>query len=351
MGKVQIHPPNLTDIFELRALGKIRALQLEKPLEHDWITRVVSEMLVNVNRCYALAWSLPMFVQHAAVDQYFHCVAQLEGTGKLVEDYSSLSTEDAIATQAVYKRLRAQHNQIAETLGEVQTRAMFALGTQRTNELMGREGLPPNEWMATAIEATLEAVVLGLWTAFEVFSSDLWVNTVNEGPKQIVQNVIANPAIRADGDQSKAQAKQVPISLLAEYDYDLTRAMGEILKEAKKVDFQSLRSTEKAYEVAFNGNLSAIFNASDSDYANVIALSAVRNVLLHQRGRADREFLEKMQFAKACTVSNLREVKECERLLIRGGIAADLYASVLRTCMKLVFAVDQEITTLESKTS
>ncbi len=133
------------------------------------------------------------------------------------------------------------------------------------------------------------------------------------------------------------------ISVIADYGYDLRQRMGDLLRDNKKVDFQSLRNMQKAYLVAFRDAVQPLVRETDQAYANVMILSAIRNVLLHRRGKVDREFTSIVGKAARNSLPAITALKEGDRVAIRGGMLKELHTSVVDLCTKLMRFVDQEM--------
>jgi hypothetical protein len=173
--------------------------------------------------------------------------------------------------------------------------------------------------------------------------TDSWIAALNEGPKRLVENVVKNPALRPETDVAASQTKQIPITALVDYGYDLRTKMGDLLRTTKKVDFQSLRNTQKAYLAAFRGPAESLFNESAQSYANIMILSAVRNLLLHRGGKVDQEFKSIAQKATGNSIPSVTQLSEGDLLTVRGGMVRELHTAVVHHCTDLLLFVDQEM--------
>lgn len=141
------------------------------------------------------------------------------------------------------------------------------------------------EEITHSVSAVLTSQLTSAWTAFEIFSADLWVAIVNERPRPLALNF-------ARSIQAKAPDKSISITALAEYgdrNFDLSRSMGTIFAQQKKVDFTSLSSTRFAYEKAFGESLPAL------EVAELRLLELIRNLVLHRAGTVDDEFLRRLK--------------------------------------------------------
>ncbi|MGD0464642.1 MAG: hypothetical protein ABSB74_19330 [Tepidisphaeraceae bacterium] len=141
--------------------------------------------------------------------------------------------------------------------------------------------------MNPGVEAILMAQIVLAWTAFESLSADLWVAAVNVRP-----NPLATRAGAPSG--GKGQPKSLTIPQMSEYahNFDLSKVMGDVLKNEKKVDFVSLASTSAAYEMAFDTPL-ALFG---DDQLRLLEL--VRNLIVHDGGTVGQKFIDDLEIAK-----------------------------------------------------
>jgi hypothetical protein len=111
--------------------------------------------------------------------------------------------------------------------------------------------------------------------------------------------------------------------------------MGTILKEG--YHFDSLADARKAYSDAFaKDNLKILAAINDP---SLDALSAVRNVIVHNGGIADQRFAEKKSYLPASVARSVGEP-----ILLDGEIVASLVEPVMRAAADLVVAADEWIT-------
>lgn len=139
-----------------------------------------------------------------------------------------------------------------------------------------------------AVQATMAAMLIGLWTAFESLAQDTWIAAVNLSPAPLADNVMsAQESALKTGNQSKAFTYDHFVGS----GYDFRRTMGSLLFAEKKVDFQSLKTIRAAYSVAFAGKLEPIFEASSTD---LFRLETIRNLFVHKGGLVDKKFIKRM---------------------------------------------------------
>jgi hypothetical protein len=140
----------------------------------------------------------------------------------------------------------------------------------------------------SAIQATMSAMLIGLWTAFESLAQDTWINAVNTCPSPLADNIMsAQDSALKTGNQSKSFS----YSHFIGSGYDFRQSMGNLLFAEKKVDFQQLKTIRAAYKAAFAGHLEPIF---EQHHLELFRLEAVRNLFVHKGGIIDGKFVERM---------------------------------------------------------
>lgn len=179
-----------------------------------------------------------------------------------------------------------------------------------------------------SVQAAMAAILMGLWTAFEVLMQDAWIAAVNSHPIPLAQRMIESPATIDAG----LQVKSFSFKDLLGAHFDFTDSMGTALLRKRAVDFQSFKSICSAYKIAFAEELEPIFASAG---ANLAELEAVRNLFAHKGGTIDRKFLNRVR-----GVAELKEAKEGQLLFITGHYVAAKANAVAECATKLVSAVD-----------
>lgn len=136
-----------------------------------------------------------------------------------------------------------------------------------------------------AVQATMAAMLIGLWTAFESLAQDTWIIAVNKCPDPLATRVLDPKAQKAD------QLKTVSWQTFVNAGYDLKNMMGTVLLRERKVDFQTLGNLRDAYKVAFNSEFEALFEEHNSALSRI---EAVRNLFAHKGGVIDEKFVKRM---------------------------------------------------------
>jgi hypothetical protein len=141
------------------------------------------------------------------------------------------------------------------------------------------------------VSAIILSAFVQTWTAFETLACDVWVKALDARPILASNAAAPKPSASAKG----VDPKTIPIKLLQKYNYDLRSVMGTVLKEQKKFDFNSLNGIGKAYKAAFGKAADAIFSPNNHDHQKLAWLEAIRNVIVHNAGLADKMFLERVK--------------------------------------------------------
>jgi hypothetical protein len=201
-------------------------------------------------------------------------------------------------------------------------------------------------------DSLLAAMLVGSWTAFEALATDLWVTAVNQRPMSLGVGALRAPKRERSSSAGKETAetdKYTPMNLdiLRQYRFNLGDCLGTMIKQKRKFDFNSLDGIQHAYCEAFSftdkkgtrrappGEVKKWFSGTDHD--QLMILESLRHVLVHQGGRVDRAFLDRVG-GKCQTFSTLREG---ERIELNGVMTRDFTAVAVRRGIVLITGVDE----------
>jgi hypothetical protein len=195
----------------------------------------------------------------------------------------------------------------------------------------GREGF----------DAMLASLLVGSWTAIETMAADLWEAALNDHPVQLAELVGEIREFKR-GDKAKPSAskptlekenrKTVLLDLIKENDYEVRKKMGTILR--RRYHFSRLYEARVAYGAAFGEGAKDI-KRSIMDYS-LDALSAIRNVQVHNSGVIDAEYLERKVYLK----DRIPSGEIGQRLSLDGVVAIGFIKPALATASSLIAAVD-----------
>jgi hypothetical protein len=195
--------------------------------------------------------------------------------------------------------------------------------------------------------AILSSMIVASWTAFESLSSDLWIAAVNAFPNPLAVNVGQSPSKppREMEKDKKSQEKSFTVSKMHEYDrnFNLSAVMGNLLAEEKKVEFTSLGSTATAYEAAFGKPL----NLFEDDQLRLLEI--VRNLIVHDGGKVNDEFMGKTKKANLQNHADCTEAKVGDLLPLNGEMVKRFADCSAKAGTELIRFVDRYLQHLREK--
>jgi len=126
------------------------------------------------------------------------------------------------------------------------------------------------------------------WMCFEVLAVDLWKTLVNEFPIPLARKVLSGqPAPDTDGLQR--DQKSLSLSVLDRFGFDLSKKMGDVLANQRKVNLDSFVGILSAYKTSFGPDFS-------EDFPNELRwLEAYRNLYAHRGGIVDSTFIRRVK--------------------------------------------------------
>ena len=195
----------------------------------------------NLDRVISHALTTIQLMFFAGLSAKLTCQARMECGQDPDDDASDLHPDVIAAT----KRLTERFNEraLADPL------AFGALIMDETGNAMPRF-LNTFPHLAPGIEATLAAMIMDAWMAFEVLAGDLWKAAVNAYPEELAANCIKAQAFRSS-EEPAPQEKSIALSMVQRHKFDLTHVMGDVLASSNKVRLNSFKGTEHAYQSAF----------------------------------------------------------------------------------------------------
>jgi hypothetical protein len=249
-------------------------------------------------------------------------------TQKAIEHVKAVHAPDALAVQLAQDEIRRLTKQ-----DDGRRNAIFEAGGKQAEQLY-QDDLDHafrilNSALATELqpgaEAWMAAQITGIWTAFEALAEELWEAALNAHPMELA-------ALRGGVKrQPKDRDKSVSLSELEKFKYDLSQHMGTILK--RKYNFDRLEEIREAYVAAFEGDGNEVIDVLK--HPSLDALSAVRNVIVHNGGIVDEDFLQKTQYLPEQILKPLGEF-----ILLDGLIVASLVRPFMTNGWNLIGAVD-----------
>ncbi|HYR23368.1 MAG TPA: hypothetical protein VEP30_10670 [Chthoniobacterales bacterium] len=175
----------------------------------------------------------------------------------------------------------------------------------------------------------LYSVVIESWTAFETLAGDLWYIALDRGLAEWRKRAglrYDKPRATSDSDSST-----IDVATIA----DPQNGYGSFLRDSEKVPFQKLPNIKTAYGTVFGKQIQRKLFAKD---AYIDALSAVRNVITHKAGIADRKYVEAVK-----TFPELNTVPKNKSIGLDGQIVRKLRNSAIIVGNELVMFLDEQL--------
>jgi hypothetical protein len=196
------------------------------------------------------------------------------------------------------------------------------------------------------IRSIMDFQIVGIWTAFETFAGDLWEKAVNLHPSGLarLQGSWGTPETQrqkkhrrsvalTDANPVKQGDKLMRLEFLEQNGFDVSGLMGTIWRN-ERFNFQILSSIRDAYIRAFWKDDKDIREAIlDS---SITSLSAVRNIIIHNDGIVDEDFMESVE-----GIELFKSSKVGDPLLINGKVVYGLVYPVINASKNLLFGVDE----------
>jgi hypothetical protein len=248
--------------------GLLDALEAETARHSGAIGEAASSFKGNLQAALSVA-SIPFLMAHQA------------------------ATSQRFASILVAERIRARsHRQTTDTKvldhwaqPKAHERFEEELATEEGKEhlqtdILGRlEGSLNSPEFQRASEELLNETLVMVWGAFEAFVADVVRAKLNLDPSAAVRLVTFDPV-------RKHFRKEVPIETLASHDFDLNRAMGDVLLNEQQLD-----SLPRMRDV-LTGLLPGARDLHDAMAARSLwLLWQHRHVIVHRRGVVDAHFI------------------------------------------------------------
>jgi len=171
------------------------------------------------------------------------------------------------------------HEKVSKDLGTSEWSGRY----DKLAESIADENL--NRFLADRIarEATghiLRQCTVLTWSAFEVLTSDLFVLLMNSNPK------LSALLLKDERTKKLYQAKEFVVAL-EEYDYDLSRSMGDVLLRQCRMD--NLETIRATYDVLFSRD-EALHSALCD--LQLWRLYKTRNLIVHRAAVVDEMFIK-----------------------------------------------------------
>jgi hypothetical protein len=293
-------------------------------IRSDALRPVIHAFVENVLRTNSAAITPAQIAWKVRRDQFLADRAIFNATGKLGSDLTQLEQAFEVGHEYRQEFESLADNFFSRLTSPSQNAQMLLKYGIGYVEILIQE----SKGIQSAMEALLASLVLESWTMFESLASDLWVVGVDEGPGEIVAriNVASQKAFKQPEDNIRPETvHEIGIDARAHY--------GSFLREIGKVTFQRLRDIQFYYGIAFGKDASKLFDEVANGY--IFALSAFRNALTHNAGKADKHFVKQVG-----RFEELRGIKTNDLLLLDGELVKKLQQASQALAVRLIQFVD-----------
>jgi hypothetical protein len=283
--------------------------------------RIANAFALNTGRAAALSVALAEVAYSIRRDQWCMDYAAYKTGGEVEPPFTVFQPSAKLRAE-----FAIQHGQWVSLSAEELSPLLAKWGAGTINLML--QSVPG---MDVSMEALLSSVVIESWIAFETLVSDLWVTAVDIGPAILRKKVLAKTLkTNKSGDD--------PLDLASHEDieFDPAKRLGTAYREARRVSFQRLFFIIRNYEIVFGPQIKTLFQ-SDGGY--ITALSACRNVLIHNAGKADITFIKQVT-----SFDELKDIKPKQKLPLNGDLVAKLRNASTSLGAKLIHLVDDVLT-------
>jgi hypothetical protein len=236
------------------------------------VSEIVSVFQSNLNSAVVVG-SIPFsLVNNAAFEQRFSQILSSERIRSLIDvpPGAGLTSEHE---KAAYTRAKSR-------MREIGTTDEFRQSIVEETLLRLRDSLASAEFSEAAAELLRQVTVM-LWGALEVVSTDIAVTIANKKPD------IASRIVETDLFKKSGFFKGVSIGILEEFKFDVSRSMGSILFDNRRLD--SVSAISDVYDAMFeNSQLNIKLKSPE-----IWELGQRRHLIVHRRSIVDRQYISK----------------------------------------------------------
>jgi hypothetical protein len=304
------------------------------------LVTVADNLHANIMRLKRMMLAPAFIGDLAGRMQRYTDVAEFEITGKVAPTRYAPDEQGEKIFERMQELMRAD---TAELMKHIDDPAKLEQIVQDTIEIGGSPAvlLSASDNQRAGFDALFLSYITTMWTVFETLAGDLWETAINEKPNQLAQlsgqtrrlKKGKQPPLDSSVPSSeRREGKSVKLDSLQYYNWNLAGKMGTVLKT--RCDFARLEGIRNAYAEAFSKKADDIDKILLDDALDI--LGALRNVIVHKGGIADREYLEKRAY-----LSNLPLAEIGQPIPIDGQVTAHAIGEVIFCCAKLVDTVDE----------
>lgn len=264
--------------FDLVAPGRHARRDRVLNISSECLREVVQAFLVNVARMDSFIFFPAEVAMQALGNQIIRDHAIFKITGKITIRNRQFDKETLRAINKEIVKQRGIQKRKFNSGKESREQRRLSSGVGYINQLLGTS-YGANQ----SIEALLFSVIVESWVAFETLAADLWFTALDYGPPEWRARTLSKAhkfrkRKESDGDSPPS----IPVE-----DADPQKRFAASLRKNDLVSFQKFWYIKFWYKVAFGSEAAEIFKLN----RNISVLAAVRNVIIHNSGIADKQYI------------------------------------------------------------
>jgi hypothetical protein len=281
--------------------------ELPNVLTHEEYKEVAKPFVASFERLRFLFEMPIQLIYQAGMSMFVSCIARYR---------CGINPQDDSRDGETQVR-QAMVTAVAEIVANYDSEKSFNVGSTMLDRFIEVPQTPNPA--RESIEAVQAALVMSAYAAFETLAADLWITAVNRH-HQLARNWL-----------EKNQERQLSGNVIAGYGFNLERVMGTILRDTKKVTFESLDDIRKIYKDSLKIDIDGVFDPVD----DLIKAEKTRHLFAHRGGLIDQKF--KTQMSRYPEYTN---VAIGERLRLTGPVTASHVGACCKSGIALLKEVD-----------
>jgi hypothetical protein len=294
-----------------------------RAIRSECLHPLANAFATNLMRTASLAFTPVEIAYRARQDQRFEDYAAFKSTGNIDLKLSFLVEEELsdVIRQEIKQERDKEKLLSKNEFGELRKDYGLSYIESFLNVTPG---------MQVSMEALMSSVVVESWMTFETLSADLWFTALDHGPAKWRIRTL-----RKANKFKKNDPEEKPSTIRTDELPDPSEALGSFLKGDDKVSFKKMRLIISWYKTTFGNEMKNLFN----EHPYIVALSAVRNAIIHKAGIADKKYIDAVG-----TFPELNRVGESNPISLDGKIVRNLRNAAINLGTNLLLYIDDVIT-------
>jgi hypothetical protein len=277
--------------------------------------------LENIQRTDSFSLFPAVVAFTAITNQLWRDVAVFKATGKVSLRKQKFNKKEKMAIEKELRKIAKAHknrfvNRFNVNLG---------IGAKQVEMMAAKEF-----GSSQSLEALLFSVVVESWMAFETLVADLFHTALDYG--QADWRISVGSKFKEFRGGSNWEPQKIAPSII----HDPQKEYGSYLRDMGAISFQKFREIKFWYKTAFGEDVEKLFRV-EGGY--IRALSAVRNVILHQGGKADATYIKEVK-----KFPELSRAEENKLIQLDGEIVRKLRNAAIALGIELISWIDRMIT-------